>query len=361
MPPKSTKKTGKKVINLALQGGGAHGAFTWGVLDALLEEETLEFEGITATSAGSMNAAAFISGYVQGGRAGARESLETFWRAVSRAGDVWGGARAKASWNAIESSNPFIKWFGFDDLDESAMFAVGEALNWTFSPYQLNPLGFNPLRGILERTVDCAAIQSCERFKLFICATNVRTGQAKIFRNNEASIDVLLASAALPFLFQAIEIGEEAYWDGGYIGNPSLWPLFYEAQCRDLLLIHVNPVMRNDIPRRAYAIQNRLNEVTFNSSLLKELRAIAFVKKLIEEDMLRPEYQSRYKDILLHAVRSDTVMSALSVASKYNTSWEALTHLFDLGRKQGRAWLRKNLNQVGVSDTVDIQAEYLNL
>lgn len=358
MPPKSAKK---KTLNLALQGGGAHGAFTWGVLDALLEEENLEFEGITATSAGSMNAAALASGYMKSGREGARAALEDFWRAISQTGDVWGAARAKASWNTLEGSNPFVKWFGIDDLDESAMFAMTEALNWTFSPYQLNPLGLNPLRDVLKKTVDCAAIRSCNYFKLFICATNVRTGAAKVFGNGEIGIDALLASAALPFLFQAVEIDGEAYWDGGYMGNPSLWPLFYEAQCRDILLVHINPIVRTELPRRAYAIQNRLNEITFNSSLLKELRAIAFVKKLIAEDMLKAGHKAQYKDILMHAVRSDAVMSDLSVASKYDTSWEFLTRLRALGRKQGRAWLRKNLSHVGVSDTVDLQAEYLNL
>lgn len=357
----SSKSAKKKRLNLALQGGGAHGAFTWGVLDALLEEENLEFEGITATSAGSMNAAALATGYMRDGREGARAALEDFWRAISQTGDVWGAARAKASWNAFEGGNPFVKWFGLDDLDESAMFAMAEALNWTFSPYQLNPLGLNPLRDVLKRTIDCRAIESCDCFKLFICATNVRTGTAKVFSNKEVSLDALLASAALPFLFQAVEIDGEAYWDGGYMGNPSLWPLFYEAQCRDILLVHINPIVRTELPRRAYAIQNRLNEITFNSSLLKELRAIAFVKKLIAGDMLKAEYKAQYKDILMHAVRSDSVMRDLTVASKYDTSWEFLTRLRDIGRKQGRAWLRKNLGSVGVTDTVDLQAEYLNL
>lgn len=351
----------KKTLNLALQGGGAHGAFTWGVLDALLEERDLELEAITATSAGSMNAAALISGYVKGGRQGARNALEGFWHAVSQAGDIWGMGRAKASWDAFEKDNPFFKWFGLEDANESAFFALSEAMNWTISPYQSNPLGLNPLRDLLEKSVDCAAIQKCERFKLFVCATNIRTGAARVFENREMTIDALLASAALPFLFRAVEIDGEGYWDGGYMGNPSLWPLFYEAQCRDILLIHINPIFRKSLPRTAYTIQNRLNEITFNASLLKEIRAIAFVKKLIQEDMLRPEYKTQYKDILMHAIRTDEVMRNLSVASKYDTGWAFLKHLRDLGRKAARAWLRKNWAHIGLQSTVDIQKDYLDL
>lgn len=357
MPPAPKTRT----LNLALQGGGAHGAFTWGVLDALLEEDSLAFEGMTATSAGSMNAAVLISGFVKDGREGARAALESFWRAVADAGDVWGAAQTKSSWEAFEKGNPLVKWFGLEDANEAALFAFTEAMNWTFSPYQLNPLGLNPLRDILERHVDRKAIRASKTFKLFVCATNVRTGAAKVFSNDDITVDALLASAALPFLFQAVEIDGQAYWDGGYMGNPSLWPLFYEATCRDILLVHINPVVRRTLPRRAYAIQNRLNEITFNASLLKELRAIAFVKKLIADDMLRPEHKNRYKDILFHAIRTDDVMADLSIASKYDTDWAFLLRLRDMGRRKAKSWLRRHLDAVGESASVDIQKEYLSL
>ncbi|MCB9977981.1 MAG: patatin-like phospholipase family protein [Rhodospirillales bacterium] len=357
--PTQKKRTEKKTLNLALQGGGAHGAFTWGVVDALLEDGRFAFEGITATSAGSMNAVVLTDGFMKGGVQGARAALENFWREISNAGAVWGVMRP-STWDAFECWMPFLKFLEIDDLNDSFALGMGEAMNWTFSPYQTNPLNLNPLRDILNKTIDFDAVNRCRTHCLFISATNVRTGSGKVFRTGEIMVETLLASAALPNMFQAVEIGGESYWDGGYVGNPSLWPLFYESACRDILLVHINPIVRPEIPRRGYAIQNRLNEITFNASLLKELRAIAFVRKLVTDDMLRPEHKKKYRDILMHAIRTDTVMNDLSIASKYDTSWNFLTTLRDLGRKQAQEWVRKNYTAINVRPTVNLHEDYLN-
>jgi NTE family protein len=349
----------KKKLNLALQGGGAHGAFTWGVLDALLEDGRFWFEGITATSAGSMNAAVLTDGIMKGGTPGARAALESFWQEISNAGSVWGAA-SPSTWDSIESWMPFLKFFELDDLNDSMALGVGEAMNWAFSPYQKNPLNYNPLRDILEKTIDFKAVNACQSHRLFINATNVRTGAGKVFETGEITVDTLLASAALPNLFQAVEINGSYYWDGGYTGNPSLWPLFYKSACRDILLVHINPIVRETLPKRGYAIQNRLNEITFNAALLHELRAVAFVKKLLEDDMLKKEHRNRYQDILIHAIRTDDIMNDLSIVSKYDTSWMFLTRLRDLGRKAARTWIRKHAERVNVDSTVDLYKDYLD-
>jgi NTE family protein len=345
--PKNTqkKKPAKKTINLALQGGGAHGAFTWGVLDELLRDERLDFEGVSATSAGAMNAAALAHGMHLGGPEKAREVLEEFWRQVSLKGAIFSGG----------TDNPFMKFWG----GETASYNVFESFANAFSPYQFNPLNINPLRDVLEKVIDFDHVNQCKSLHLFITATNVRTGIAKIFENKDITIDALLASAALPLLFQATEINGQAYWDGGYMGNPALWPMFYKTKSRDILLVHVNPVRREEIPKDPVAIENRLDEITFNSALLGELRAIDFVKKLIRSDMLKEEHKDKYKDILLHAIRADHVLSGLSVASKYNTDWSFLKQLRDQGRKEAQKWLSVYFDDIGRKETVSIARDYL--
>ncbi len=337
---KSAPHTEKKTLNLALQGGGSHGAFTWGVLDEFLSDGRVQFEGITATSAGSMNAVIMLQGLMREGPEHARALLEEFWRRVSQA-------------NAV---------FGFPGLQPDASLAFNwfESLTQFASPYQLNPFNLNPLRDILNDMVDFKAMAACKEGKLFICATHVESGNADIFENHELSVDVLLASAALPQLFQAVEIGGRHYWDGGYMGNPALWPLFYDTQSRDILIVHVNPIVREAVPKDAVSIENRLNEISFNSAMLKDIRAIAFVKKLIESDMLKDEFKDHYKDILLHAIRTEKVMADLPHSSKFNTSWDFLTNLRDLGRAEAKTWLRYNFKNVGVKSSVDIQRDYLS-
>jgi NTE family protein len=353
--PKPSQPASKK-INYALQGGGTHGAFTWGILDYLLEDGRLEAEAITATSAGSMNAVILLQGLENGGADGARALLETFWTEISQAGSVLSPVQ-RTPFEYFSGVNPVAAdW----SLKNSMAFAAFSSFTRSVSPYQFNPFDINPLRDIIEKLVDFERLQACKKAKLFISATNVRTGDARVFKTPEITLDVVMASAALPFLFKAVEIEGESYWDGGYMGNPSLWPLFYHAQTRDTLIMHVNPITRDVIPTDAAGIENRINEITFNSSLLLEMRAILFVKKLIHSDMLKDEYKSHYKDVLLHAIRAETPMSNLSAASKFDTTLQFLYYMRDLGRETARDWLAENYNDIGKRSTVDIMRNYLS-
>jgi NTE family protein len=337
-----------KRVNLALQGGGAHGAFGWGVLDKLAEDGRLDIEGLSATSAGSMNAVVYAYGRMNGGLDGAREALAKFWRNISEAGRFYSPVRG-APWDEALG-------LGLEQLPSYQLF---QALTRSFSPYQFNPFDFNPLREVLARSVDLEAIHACRCVELFICATNVRTGQPRIFRNEEVTLDAVMASACLPFLFQAVEIDGEHYWDGGYMGNPALFPLFYHTGSRDIVIVHINPIVRPQLPTSAPEIENRLHEITFNSSLLRELRAIAFVTRLIEDGWLKEEYRDRLKHVLIHSIRSDEAMCGLTVASKFNTDWPFLCELRDRGREAAARWLEESFDHLGHHSTVDLRSEYL--
>ncbi|HLB14161.1 MAG TPA: patatin-like phospholipase family protein [Burkholderiales bacterium] len=341
-------RAGIKRVNLALQGGGAHGAFAWGILDKFAEDGRLDLEGLSATSAGSMNAVVYAQGRMNGGLDGAREALEKFWRDISEAGQNFSPVRA-SGWEAALGLG----------LEQSPSYILFETLTRTFSPYQFNPFNFNPLRDVLAKNVDIDAIHACSCVELFICATNVRTGQPRIFRNREVTLDAVLASACLPFLFQAVEIDGEHYWDGGYMGNPALYPFFNHTQSRDIVIAHINPILRPQLPTTASEIQNRLNEITFNSSLLRELRAIAFVTKLIEQDWLKDEYRNRLKHVLIHSIRADEALCDLTVASKFRTDWAFLCGLRDLGRAAAARWLERSFDHLGHHSTVDLRSEYL--
>lgn len=344
------KKTSSKRVNIALQGGGAHGAFAWGILDKLLEDGRLSVEGFTATSAGTMNALAFAQGMAEGGAVAAREKLEEFWFAVSQAGAVYSPVRGL----------PIERMLGFGNGENLAGYFLFDTLTRMLSPYQFNPFDLNPLRDVLKSCIDFDTVKSCGCMKLFISATNVRTGKVKVFSTQEITLDVALASACLPFLFKAVEIGGEHYWDGGYMGNPALYPLFYETESRDILLVSLNPIEREELPVTAPDIMNRVNEISFNSSLLKELRAISFVKKLLGEDMLKGEHKARYKDLLIHPIRADAVMREYSVASKFDTDWSFLTDLRDQGRNVMGAWLDEHYENIGVRSSGDLYAEFLD-
>lgn len=333
-----------KSINLALQGGGTHGAYAWGILDALLEDGRIDIEALSATSAGATNAAVLAYGMFTGGHDGARQALHDFWEKVSKAGQFYSPIKRTI----------FDKLL-FKDSGSSFAFMAFDSFTRAFSPYQYNPLNINPLKSILEECVDFDALKQCNCVKLFISATNVRNGKPRIFSVEELSVDVILASAALPEIFKAVEIDGQHYWDGGYIGNPSLYPLFYKTKCRDVMIVHINPINRDDIPQTAAEIMNRSNEIGFNASLVHEIRALAFVKKLLKEDMLKDEYKKKYKDVLLHAIRSDDVLADLSVASKFDTDWDFLTSLRDIGRKQAQQWLKENYKHLGQKTTADIE------
>ena len=355
---KGRKKPGRKVINVALQGGGAHGAFTWGVLDALLADERIDIEGVSGTSAGAMNAAVMVQGLDTGGTGKARELLEEFWTRISQGGAYYTPAQsALTQWANL--MNPFRA--AMVKADESAVFGMFETMARYMSPYQFNPLNINPLRDILAGILDIPQIQNSKTVKLFITATCVRTGIGRVFENKEITVDTLLASATLPEMFQAVKIGKDYYWDGGYSGNPALYPLFYDTRSRDILIVHVNPIMRQEIPQSATAIDNRLNEITFNGALLDELRAIAFAKRLITEGWLKDKYKSKIKNILIHAIRADKVLKDLSVASKMDTDWDFLISLRDLGRAEGENWIDRNYDAINERDTVDIRRDYLDI
>lgn len=349
----------QRKINLALQGGGSHGAFTWGVLDALLEDGRLWPEAISATSAGSMNAVMMLSGLQEGGVDGARAKLETFWRRVSSAANAFSPIHEETV-SQISSANPFLgnlmKW----SINPSAAASFFTAWSNTLSPYQFNPLDINPLRDIVAELVDFKKLKSCNEAKLFVTATHVESGQPRVFGTEDISLDVVMASATLPSVFQAVKIKGQHYWDGGYMGNPALWPLFYKAESKDILIVHVNPVMREEVPKDSAAIENRLNEITFNSSMMHEFRAISFVQKLLNENMLKEEFRPLYKDIRLHAVRAEQAMKGLDAASKFDTSWSFLLRMKELGIKHGKTWLLKHGDDVGVRASVDIQRDYLN-
>ena len=270
---------GRKTVNLALQGGGAHGAFGWGVLDRLLEDGRLDFEGVCATSAGAVNAVLLAHGLSGGGRDAARAALAAFWRDVA----------TQASWLNPFALNPWAKAFnavGAAALENSPAFALAEMATRMFSPYQFNPCNVNPMRQLLERHVDFARLRAAFAVKLFLCATNVETGKVRIFGNDAVSADAVLASACLPTLFQAVQIDGEYFWDGGYLGNPAIYPLIYECASSDVLVVHLSPIVRRGCPRTPAEIMNRLHEVSFNSSLMREMRAIAFVTSLIERGKL---------------------------------------------------------------------------
>ncbi|MFN3984963.1 MAG: patatin-like phospholipase family protein [Rhodocyclaceae bacterium] len=327
-----------KTIELALQGGGAHGALAWGVIDRLLEEPRLRIEGVSGTSAGAMNAVVLADGLEAGGPEAAREHLARFWKAVSVAAtnspiqrDLW--ARISGDWS----------------LDGSASYLFFDHLSRMFSPYELNPLNLNPLRDLVEANVDFERVRRCCALKVFVTATNVRTGRPKVFRCPDLSVDAVMASAALPFMFQAVEIDGEAYWDGGYMGNPALFPLVDECDARDLVLVQINPFYRPELPRTAREIINRMNEITFNASLVKELRSIMLLKQLIEAEGLE---QERYRDMRFHRIHADEDLLELQASSKLNAEWPYLCHLRDLGRARATRWLAAHWQDLGERSSV---------
>lgn len=338
-----------KKINLALQGGGAHGAFTWGVLNRFLEDDAIEIEGISATSAGAVNAVIAAHGLARNGSKGAIEDLEELWRNISTMGDFFAPLKPPFSEKFLGNSDN-LDPFGLLTLDPFAK---------PFSPYEFNPGNINPLRTVLSKTLNYERVNTCTCVKLFISATSVRTGQVRVFTNEEVTEDVILASASLPYLFQAAEIDGEYYWDGGYMGNPALFPLFYETQTRDIMIVHINPIIYNKVPRTSVEIQDRINEITFNSSLLKEFRAIAFVQKLIDDNMLKDEFRDKFKYMLIHSIRADKSLDGLHASSKFNTSWPFLVDLRNRGYEEASKWLDKHRYALGEKSTVNLRRDYL--
>jgi NTE family protein len=337
---KSPSRTprGRVLVDLALQGGGAHGAFTWGVLDRLLEEEWLEIEGISGTSAGAMNAAVLASGYAKGGAPAAREALKAFWRRVS----------AAATFSPFQRG-PIDRMLGRWTLDNSPIFLTVDLLARMISPYDMPSFGGNPLEQVLRESVDFQAVAEGP-VKVFVTATNVSTGRGRIFRKGDITPAALLASACLPQLFQAVEIDGEPYWDGGFAGNPTLVPLVLELTSDDTILVPINPIHRPGTPRSARDILDRVNEISFNAVALKELKMMALLRQVADAGGTECAAWARMR---MHMV-SNAVMVGLGYSSKLNAEWAFLGMLRDEGRKAAQAFLDEHGDAIGKRSSVDL-------
>ena len=333
-----------KPVNLALQGGGAHGAFTWGVLDRIFEDGRLRVEALSGTSAGAMNAAVVAQGHLRGGPEGAREALEAFWQAIAAAGQA----------SPLKRS-PFDMAVGKWSLDHSPAYLWLDLLQRLASPYDLNPLGLNPLEEVLESAVDFEAVRACRQLKVFIAATNVETGRARVFHRAELTARHVMASAALPQLFHAVEIEGQHYWDGGYVGNPALFPFYEHCDADDIVIVQINPIYRPGVPRSAREIMSRVNEISFNSALMKELRAFHLMTGLMERHEI-PEANRRAMHI--HMIEARKRMRPLGASSKLNTEWAFLQHLRDIGREAAGRWLDACHEAIGERSTLDIPAMF---
>jgi NTE family protein len=333
----------KKPINLALQGGGAHGAFTWGVLEALLQDGRVDFHTISATSSGAMNAAVMVTGLLRGGPDEAVRTLEGFWHQVSEAG----------RFGLFAAPNAFQDMMGAGSFSAGA-FRGFDIFSSFFSPYQFNPLAYNPLQKIIDNTVDFALLHKSEDITLHVCATDVRKSQLKIFSGKELSVDALLASACLPQLFQAVEIGGHVYWDGGYMGNPALFPLTHSKASCDILIVQVDPLANSSIPKTGDAIADRVNEISFNSPLLAELRGLERINRLIQDGHLNPK-KCGLRELYIHLISDDAHMAALSLDSKFNPEWGFLQSLREAGHNRTKHWLSAHFDDLGQKSSVDLK------
>ena len=336
-----------KNVNLALQGGGAHGAFVWGVLDRLLEDGRIGVEAISATSAGAMNAVALASGMAVGGPKAARETLHDFWQEVSRTDLMF------------DLYAPLNQWIQALKLppEYHPFHAAIHFLTHLLPPALLNPLNVNPLRSVLTKVIDFERLnQSLEAPRLFLNATNIRTGKIKVFETPRITIDAVLASACLPPYFQAIEIDGEHYWDGGYLGNPAIYPLIYRRGSKDVVIVQVTAIRRDELPASAADVLHRITEISFNSSLMREMRAVAFATRLIDNGELDGTKHSR---MLIHWIGNDRLMSQLGTATQFHPEWTLLCRLRDEGRESASKWLAENFEEIGARSTVDVNDMFL--
>jgi NTE family protein len=341
------QKAPVKRINLALQGGGAHGAFTWGVLDHLLSDERIAVEGISGTSAGAVNAVMLADGLTRGGREEAQKRLADFWRAVSSAGNLPSLQR-----DVIE------RFLSFTPIEGTPVQAWFDALSRYFSPYDVNPLNINPLKDLFERFVDFAALRASPDLQIFVSATNVQTGRVRIFSREKITADAVMASACLPLLFRAVEIDGVPYWDGGYLGNPVIFPFFRTTSTEDVLVVQINPLVRQATPMSSSEIMNRINEITFNSSLLAEYRAIDFVARLIDQGRLpRGMAPGEYRRINVHRIVLDRFGTHFDAISKLSTDYDFFEMLCTAGKRAARRFLDAHFDDIGVRSTVDLRAE----
>ncbi|MEZ5936883.1 MAG: patatin-like phospholipase family protein [Hyphomonadaceae bacterium] len=327
-------------VNLALQGGGSHGAFSWGVLDRLLEDDRIEIEAITGASAGAMNAVALAAGFAVGGKEDARRTLQAFWD----------GVLMEAQTSLLRRS-PLEAMLSGWNMDTSPAYVMMDLVTRIASPYDYNPLNINPLRELLVQLIDFEAVRA-SKVKTYISATNVETGRARVWNQSEIDVDHVMASACLPWLFQAVEIDGVPYWDGGFTGNPALWPLFEDSASDDVVLVQINPITRPGAPTSAREIINRINEITFNASLLQDLRAVDFVARLLDAGRLE---DTGYRHVLMHMIEDEATLSALGASSKFNVEPGFIAMLFEHGRKAADSWLDRNFRHLGVKSTVNIR------
>lgn len=342
--PRRAAKPGVKHISLALQGGGSHGAFTWGVMHRLMSEPRLYIDGISGTSAGAMNAVVFADGFLKGKRQGAIDALAEFWQRVSRLCPVP---------RMIPRGIPGVSegWA----VDNDPTFMMVDFMTRLWSPRQFNPMKLNPLGDILSELVDFAQLRAHPDVKLFVTASNVRTCRSRIFRTPELTAQAVLASACLPLLFEAVEVEGEFYWDGGYLGNPAIYPLIHECDSSDVVLVHINPMNRPDVPATARDILNRINEMTFNASLVQEMHGFATVSRLVESGALNDD---RYVAVRFHQIGAELELAEMGALSKMNTERAFLDHLHQLGYETADRWISDNFDRIGWESTIDLEERY---
>ena len=339
-----TQDNAPKKIKLALQGGGAHGAFTWGVLDRLLSDPRLEVEAVVGTSAGAMNATVLVDGLAHGGPPEARRRLDAFWGSVS----------ALAAASPIQPTS-LDRMLGLGNMDFSPMWRVADVMNKLFSPYEMNPSNDNPLRDLLERMVDFDRLRQDAAPALFVCATNVLNGRLRVFERHEISSAAVMASACLPMLFQAVEVDGQHYWDGGYCGNPPIFPLIYMGGGADVLIVQLNPINIPAVPRDVRGIIDRVNTLSFNSSLMREMRMIKFITDLIDKGDLPAE---QYLRLNIHTIDAEAELATLNTSSKLNADKAFLERLRTLGIEKADAFLNAHFDAIGQRSSTDIAAKF---
>ncbi len=337
----------EKHVGVALQGGGAHGAFTWGVLDRLLEVDEIVADGMVGTSAGAINAVVTAYGLHIGGKAKAKELLDRLWKDIALSGNV------------MFKPSFMDSMFSSGDMHNTPGYMMFNAMTQFLSPYQMNPANINPLREILNNLVDFEELRRYNKKRLFVCATNVKTNRAKVFSNAEMTVDAVLASACLPYLFQAVEIEGEFYWDGGYMGNPPLFPLIENTDIHDLLLVKINSINIKEVPTSARDIEDRITEICFNSSLINEMKLIHYRNELVRKGVdLQDGKHSR--EIFVHSISAHEALGHMKHSSKMNTSWEFLLELKQKGRIYAEKWLQEEYHLVGVKSTFDVEKHFFD-
>jgi NTE family protein len=344
---KEEKGNGKtKRVAIAMQGGGSHGAFSWGVMDRLLEDGRFEIEGLTGTSAGGMNAAAVVQGMMKGGNQGAREEMREFWKAISDSGKN----------SMLNNRGPIDKMLGKYTMYHSPGYIMFDYLSRIFSPYELNPMQVDPLKDVIMKSFDFDALRQYKGMKLFLCATHVYTGKLRIFSLDELRPECLLATACLPTIHNAVMVDGEYYWDGGFIGNPVFFPLIYDCETPDIIMIQLNPTVREKLPKTTREISDRLNEVTNNASVVREMRAISFISDLIDDGVIPKD---KMKRVFMHVIEDEEVFMELGWSSKLNTEWEFFTYLFEKGRIAADKWIKTNYDKIGKESTAPIREHFV--